>query len=167
MQIAKGQGGCAGASPLGVQRPDSNLLQCDRIQPCTACSLHQIAGMCQYDLTETERQPILQAEALKKKDKAIASLRNELQLLQGQPRIKMEPRDDDSSMERPHRMPVASITSNRPAHARAQHYQAGAPNDSIYFGTPGTTSVVEQVRLLSHPLSICIDSKASSLPTYP
>ncbi|KAL8957713.1 MAG: hypothetical protein Q9193_005089, partial [Seirophora villosa] len=102
-----------------------------------------------YDLTETERQPILQAEALKEKDKAIASLRNELQLLQGQPRIKMEPRDDDASMEHPHRMPVASITSNRPAHARAQHYQAGAPNDSIYFGTPGTTSVVEQFANLS------------------
>ena len=131
-----------------LRRPDRRLLQCDRIQPCTACSLHQIAGMCQYDLTEAERQPILQAEALKEKDKAIASLRNELQLLQGQPRVKMEPRDDDFPMDSPHRMPMASIAPTRPANIRQRHYQGGMPNDSIYFGTPAMTSVVEEVRSL-------------------
>lgn len=52
--------------------------QCDRVQPCTACSLHQIAHECTYDLTEQERHPILQAEALRNKDKEIERLRNEL-----------------------------------------------------------------------------------------
>ncbi|KAL8712728.1 MAG: hypothetical protein Q9225_006882 [Loekoesia sp. 1 TL-2023] len=127
----------------------SRKVKCDRIQPCTACSLHQIAGMCQYDLTETERQPILQAEALKEKDKAIASLRNELQLLQGQPRVKLEPREDDLSMENPHRMPVASIAPTRPANIRQRRYQGVILNDSIYFGTPGTTNVVEEFANLS------------------
>ncbi|KAI4183645.1 MAG: hypothetical protein L6R41_005281 [Letrouitia leprolyta] len=102
--------------------------------------------MCQYDLTETERQPILQAEALKEKDKAIASLRNELQLLQGQPRIKMEPRDDDLVMNPPQRTPMASIASLRPSNIRQRRYQGSMLNDSIYFGSPGTTNVVEEVR---------------------
>ena len=39
--------------------------------------------MCQYDLSETDRRPILQAEALKEKNKVIASLRNEIALLRG------------------------------------------------------------------------------------
>ncbi|KAL9604280.1 MAG: hypothetical protein Q9219_000678 [cf. Caloplaca sp. 3 TL-2023] len=105
--------------------------------------------MCQYDLTETERQPILQAEALKEKDKAIASLRNELQLLQGQPRVKMEPRDDDISMDSSHRIPVAAIAPTRPVNIRQRHYQGGMLNDSIYFGTPGSLSVVEEFANLS------------------
>lgn len=129
--------------------PNSNTLQCDRIQPCTACSLHQIAGLCQYDLTETERHPILQAEALKEKDKVIANLRRELQLLQGQPQVKMEPRDDEISMNSPHRRPVTSITSARSANVRQRRYRGGMPSDSIYFGAPATTSVVEEVGLLS------------------
>ncbi|KAL8939534.1 MAG: hypothetical protein Q9211_002699, partial [Gyalolechia sp. 1 TL-2023] len=105
--------------------------------------------MCQYDLTETERQPILQAEALKEKDKAIASLRNELQLLQGQPRIKMEPRDDDLAMDPSHRFPVASTASSRPVNVHQRRYQGSMLNDSIYFGTPGTTAVVEEFANLS------------------
>ncbi|KAL9007012.1 MAG: hypothetical protein Q9188_000216 [Gyalolechia gomerana] len=105
--------------------------------------------MCQYDLTETERQPILQAEALKEKDKAIASLRNELQLLQSQPRVKMEPRDDDLAMDPSHRLPMASIASSRPVNVRQRRYQGSMLNDSIYFGTPGTISVVEEFANLS------------------
>lgn len=113
--------------------------------------------MCQYDLSETERQPILQAEALKEKDKAIASLRNELQLLQGQPRVKMEPRDDDLSLDNPHRMPIASIAPTRPAHIRQRRFQGVVSNDSIYFGTPGASSVVEEVSLPPRRLSIFIN----------
>ena len=57
--------------------------QCDRIQPCSACSLHQIADICHYDLSESERQPILQAEALKEKDKTILALKEEIVALRG------------------------------------------------------------------------------------
>ncbi|KAL8673427.1 MAG: hypothetical protein Q9168_002170 [Polycauliona sp. 1 TL-2023] len=134
MQIAKGQG----VSVKG---------RCDRIQPCTACSLHQIAGLCQYDLTETERQPILQAEALKEKDKVIAHLRHDLQQLQDQPHVKTEPRDDDSMMNR---LPTSSIAApGRPLNIRQRRFQGGMLNDSIYFGTPGTTGVVEEFANLS------------------
>ncbi|KAL8913238.1 MAG: hypothetical protein Q9171_001885 [Xanthocarpia ochracea] len=127
----------------------SRKVKCDRIQPCTACSLHQIAGLCRYDLTETERQPILQAEALKEKDKVIAHLRHDLQQLQSQPHIKMEPRDDDLSMNGPHRIPTSSITPTRPVNIRQRRFQGGMLNDSIYFGTPGTTSVLEEFANLS------------------
>lgn len=40
--------------------------------------------MCQYDLSEADRRPILQAEALKEKNKVISSLRNEIALLRGE-----------------------------------------------------------------------------------
>ncbi|MCJ1280978.1 hypothetical protein MMC26_000296 [Xylographa opegraphella] len=66
-------------SVLGI---DSS--QCDRIQPCTACSLHQQADLCHYELTEAERHPILQAEALKGKDREIARLREEIRMLEEQ-----------------------------------------------------------------------------------
>ncbi|KAI4259000.1 MAG: hypothetical protein L6R42_004808 [Xanthoria sp. 1 TBL-2021] len=127
----------------------SRKVKCDRIQPCTACSLHQIAGLCQYDLTETERQPILQAEALKEKDKVIAHLRHDLQQLQGQPHVKMEPRDDDLPMNGTHRIPTSSIAPTRPLNIRQRRFQGGMLNDSIYFGTPGTTGVVEEFANLS------------------
>lgn len=45
--------------------------------------MHQIAELCHYDLTETERHPILQAEALREKDREITRLRHEVQLLGG------------------------------------------------------------------------------------
>ena len=40
--------------------------------------------MCQYDLSEAERQPILQAEALKEKDKTIVALKDEIAALRGE-----------------------------------------------------------------------------------
>ncbi|KAI4279492.1 MAG: hypothetical protein LQ337_000193 [Flavoplaca oasis] len=127
----------------------SRKVKCDRIQPCTACSLHQIAGLCQYDLTETERQPILQAEALKEKDKVIAHLRHDLQQLQGQPQVKTEPWDDDLPINDPFSMPTSSIIPAQPLSIRQRRFQGGTRNDSIYFGTPGSTGVVEEFANLS------------------
>ncbi|KAL8638997.1 MAG: hypothetical protein Q9228_003902 [Teloschistes exilis] len=92
---------------------------------------------------ETERQPILQAEALKEKDKAIAHLRNELQLLQSQPHVKMEPRDDDLSINSHLRMPVP------PSAIRQRRHRGVMLNDSIYFGAPATSSVMEEFANLS------------------
>ncbi|KAL9585054.1 MAG: hypothetical protein Q9212_001744 [Teloschistes hypoglaucus] len=110
--------------------------------PCRSRKV-KIAGICQYDLTETERQPILQAEALKEKDKAIAHLRNELQRLQSQPHVKMEPRDDDLSMNSHPRMPVP------PSNIRQRRHRTVVVNDSIYFGAPATSSVMEEFANLS------------------
>ncbi|KAL8729663.1 MAG: hypothetical protein Q9166_004612 [cf. Caloplaca sp. 2 TL-2023] len=96
-----------------------------------------------------ERQPILQAEALKEKDKVIAHLRQDLQQLQSQPHVKMEPRDDDLSINSPHRIPASSVAPTRPLNIRQRHFQGSMLNDSIYFGTPGTTSIVEEFANLS------------------
>ncbi|KAL8652778.1 MAG: hypothetical protein Q9226_004121, partial [Calogaya cf. arnoldii] len=98
---------------------------------------------------ETERQPILQAEALKEKDKVIAHLRHDLQQLQGQPHIKTEPRDDDLPMNGLHRVPTSSMAPTRPLNIRQRRFQGGMLNDSIYFGTPGTPGVVEEFANLS------------------
>ncbi|KAL8850536.1 MAG: hypothetical protein Q9221_004493 [Calogaya cf. arnoldii] len=99
--------------------------------------------------TKTERQPILQAEALKEKDKVIAHLRHDLQQLQGQPHVKTEPRDDDHSMNGLHRVPTSSMAPTRPLNIRQRRFQGGMLNDSIYFGTPGTPGVVEEFANLS------------------
>lgn len=128
-------------------------LQCDRIQPCTACSLHQIANHCHYDLSESERQPILQAEALKEKDRSILRLRNEIQLLRGNP-VKAEPVDDDESGRIRPRMRLPPRSSRRSATLGQKRFYGEPLDDNIYFGTPGMTSVVQEVRLFSFvPLS--------------
>ena len=121
--------------------------QCDRIQPCTACSLHQIAEICHYDLSEQERQPILQAEALKEKDKAIAHLQNELQLLRSN-RIKDEPLEDDEvdsqNPSRKMRLPPRSLKRDGPHEEQA--WQQDAAETNLYLGQPGVTNVVDEVR---------------------
>lgn len=120
--------------------------QCDRIQPCTACSLHQIAEICRYDLSESERQPILQAEALKEKDKAIAHLRNEVAALKGEP-VKMETGDDEDLPgpgKRKLRLPPRELKRSATA-AGEKRLHSGEVGDSIYFGSPGMTNVVEEV----------------------
>ena len=158
---------------VGIESNDDP--QCDRIQPCTACSLHQIAAMCQYDLTETERQPILQAEALKEKDKAIASLRSEIQLLRGQPQVKAEPRDDDISTNSPQSIRMSSSANTRPVHLRQRRLHSSSLQDNLYFGSPAMSSVMEEVgfyflyskfyqlKAVSLPTCLSVDSQQISL----
>jgi len=147
VQGPQGQGACCCCCSI-VLPPSCQSCQCDRIQPCTACSLHQIADICQYDLSETERQPILQAEALKEKDKTIAHLRNDLALLRGES-IKPEPVE--------HVLPASSNRKLRlppRAHKRSsvsdEAYSRGLEvGNSIYFGHPGMNNVVHEVGLPS------------------
>ena len=121
--------------------------QCDRIQPCTACSLHQIAELCEFDLSEAERQPILQAEALKERDKTIANLRNEMAILRGEP-IKAEPTDDNIFARSGQKIKLPPKVTKKPSPPlpplQMQAF-SGDLNDNIYFGSPGMTSVVEEV----------------------
>ena len=121
--------------------------KCDRIQPCTACSLHQIAEICHYDLSEQERQPILQAEALKEKDKAIAHLQNELQLLRGS-QVKNEPLDDDFGSHQTKKMRLPPRSLKRNGSHEEQQLQQDGPDANLYLGLPGVTSVVDEVRFL-------------------
>lgn len=82
---------------------------------------------------------------MKEKDKVIAHLRHDLQQLQGQPEVKMEPWDDNLSTNDPHSIPASSVMPGRPLSIRQRRFQGGMGNDSIYFGTPGSTGVVEEV----------------------
>lgn len=138
---SQGTRGGTGAPPDGSSAHEH---QCDRIQPCTACSLHQIPECCQYDLSESERKPILQAEALKKKDKEIANLRHQIQSLGSQP-IKVEYPDEDSSVldgqrrERPPQIP------RKPSNLQQLRMHRGNPEDNIYYGTPALANVIEEV----------------------
>ncbi|KAL9042894.1 MAG: hypothetical protein Q9214_003654 [Letrouitia sp. 1 TL-2023] len=114
--------------------------------PCRARKV-KIAGMCQYDLTETERQPILQAEALKEKDKAIARLSHELQILRSQPRIKAEPRDDDLAAQSPRGVRLSPIALAQSTNGPQRRSRSGSLGDSIYFGTPDMKNVADE----THP----------------
>ncbi|KAL9097087.1 MAG: hypothetical protein Q9163_006382 [Psora crenata] len=69
--------------------------------------MHQIAEICRYDLSEAERQPILQAEALKEKDKTIASLRNEIASLRGESG-KSDHEDHATTSQKKMRLPPCS-----------------------------------------------------------
>ncbi|KAI4165965.1 MAG: hypothetical protein LQ342_000396 [Letrouitia transgressa] len=105
--------------------------------------------MCQYDLTETERQPILQAEALKEKDKAIARLSHELQILRSQPRIKAEPRDDDLAAQSPRGIRLSPIALAQSTNGPQRRSRSGSLGDSIYFGTPDMKNVADEFANLS------------------
>ena len=111
--------------------------------------MHQIADHCHYDLTESERQPILQAEALKEKDRDILRLRNEIQLLRGNP-IKSEPLDDDLPLRSRPRMRLPPRIPRKPANLSQKRYHAGFLDDNIYFGSPGMTSVIQEVCGVNH-----------------
>lgn len=132
---------------------DGGERQCDRIQPCTACSMHQIADQCQYDLSEAERQPILQAEALKEKDKAIARLRNEVEVLRGHP-IKSEPSDDGLSTRGPQKIKLPPKVAMKPPSLVQRHLQSNASIESMCFGNPGITSVIDEVGFNGVPVGL-------------
>ena len=123
-----------------------SLSQCDRIQPCTACSLHQIAEHCEFDLSEAERHPILQAEALKEKDKTITQLRNDIAMLRGEP-IKVEPADDMITFGQGAKikLPPRSLPNKKSPRGTQKREYLGEVSDNIYFGSPGMTRVVEEV----------------------
>lgn len=150
MQSSQGQGKSISPQETLIYPPHSSYTeccQCDRIQPCTACSLHQIAELCEFDLSEAERQPILQAEALKERDKTIANLRNEMAILRGEP-IKAEPTDDNifaRSGQKIKLPPKVTRKASPPPPPLQLHNFSGEMNDNIYFGSPGMTSVVEEV----------------------
>lgn len=112
--------------------------------------MHQVADQCQYDLSEAERQPILQAEALKEKDKAIARLRNEVEILRGHP-IKPEPLDDVQSMRSAHKIRLPPKAPLKPSSLSQRRLHSGVVADSIYFGSPGMTSVIDEVGLTYFP----------------
>lgn len=105
--------------------------------------MHQIADICHYDLSETERQPILQAEALKEKDKTIAQLRNDIALLRGDS-VKSEPLEDEfPGFTRKMRLPPRS--SKRLPTTEHSSVHGLKEDDSIYYGNPSVGNVVNEV----------------------
>lgn len=135
--------------------------------------MHQIADQCQYDLSEAERQPILQAEALKEKDKAIARLRNEVEVLRGHP-IKSEPADEAPSTRGPQKMKLPPKVAMKPPSLAQRRLQSNATIESMCFGGPGMTNVIDEVGvdallLASSPTEpfqfadLAVDRKALSL----
>lgn len=83
---------------------------------------------------------------MKEKDKTIAQLRNDLSVLRGKP-IKAEPADDIVSFGQNGakiKLPPRSSGKKSNAVARKRDHLAEM-SDNIYFGSPGMTSVVEEV----------------------
>lgn len=111
--------------------------------------MHQIAELCQFDLSEAERQPILQAEALKDRDKQIAQLRNEVAILRGEP-IKLEP-TDDAPFQSGQKLRLPPRLPRKPTNLAQKRTHLGEMSDNIYFGSPGMTSVVEEVTVVQFP----------------
>ena len=163
MQSSEGQGSSCFCQSVATQS-SSLSVQCDRIQPCTACALHQIADHCEFDLSEAERHPILQAEALKEKDKTIVQLRNELAVMRGDP-IKSEPVDEVISFGQngPKIKLPPRASAKKPTSTHKREY-LGEMSANIYFGSPGMTSVVEEVSVSdrTHPPHHTTESGSSS-----
>ena len=88
----------------------------------------------------------MQAEALKEKDKTIAQLRNEVASLRGDP-IKAEPVDELVSFGQggPKIKLPPRVSSKKPLPLGQKREYLGEMSANIYFGSPGMTSVVEEV----------------------
>ena len=127
--------------------PKPIWLQCDRYLPCSACAQHQIGHECKYDLSESERQPILQAEALKDKQREIDRLKQENEELRGGP--SMTGQIDEHGF-----LPGYYARARRSQHAHRsslsrQHLQTHFTSSSVYFGSPSMAAVTQEV-LWSH-----------------
>ena len=108
--------------------------------------MHQIADQCQYDLTENERQPILQAEALKERDREIRRLQGVIQNLQGHS-IKTEPLDDDIAQPSYRAKPRLHQYSAGD-HSSQRRLQPHVLENNIYFGSPSMAAVAQEVMIL-------------------
>ena len=108
--------------------------------------MHQIAEICQYDLSEAERQPILQAEALKEKDKVIARLQQDLAIARGEA-IKREPQDDDPYGRSIQKIRLPPKVSKKAVPLQQKYLVQGEMSDNAYFDNPGVTSVAEEVNV--------------------
>ena len=104
--------------------------------------MHQIADQCVYDLSESERHPIMQAEALKEKDRQIQRLEEELHMLQGRP-LRTEHINDESNYT------VYGSEAQLHAHDSGATLSLpglqGEPADNIYFGSPSLAAVTQEV----------------------
>lgn len=103
--------------------------------------MHQIAECCKYDLSEAERQPILQAEALKDRDREISRLRDQVLILGGQP-IKVESSADEQSISPSNAAPKVPP---KPPNISQRRFHDGTAEASLYCGTPGIANVIEEV----------------------
>ena len=105
--------------------------------------MHQIAEQCAYDLTDIERHPILQAEALREKDKEIARLRSKLNSLG------MAPWTDQSSFRkesRKKRKPSAPAKVPRKTyHAHLNAPLLGYEGESAAFNRCPTFKAINEV----------------------
>ena len=99
-----------------------------------------------YDLTESERQPILQVEALREKDKEIARLRQEITTLGGP-----ASRTEQTSSEYDHlkkRKPIcASKSVTKPSNQRQKIVSKNDDIQSTIFSAAPMTNVIKEVSL--------------------
>lgn len=90
--------------------------------------------MCQYDLSEADRRPILQAEALKEKNKVIVSLRNEIALLRGDSTTKFDLDDAALAPQQKIRLPPRSPKASQQKSRHSQGDDYAFPGESSMIG---------------------------------
>ena len=114
--------------------PYLTILQCDRTKPCSACCARGHPRECQFTLSEgTAFGPIQQSLELRKLRAENQKLKEQL----WQAKIPVPGDNDDEG----------SLTGHGVTGFRANQRRFGAeePMESLYFGTPGFASIVEDV----------------------
>lgn len=106
--------------------------------------------MCQYDLSEAERQPILQAEALKERDRTIATLREEIACLRGES-VKSE-RDDRNGVPASQKIRLPPRSPRKPQFLGTQLGPFDMPeNEPFTLGESGVTHMADDVCISQSP----------------
>ena len=96
-------------------------------------------------MTESERHPILQAEALREKDKEIARLKLEIASLDGS-LGRGDYTGPDYDIVKRKRKPVAGSKLNRKSeNTRQKRVDKAESTDSIYFGAPNMANIIREV----------------------
>lgn len=122
----------------------THYYQCDRTKPCSACCARGHPKECDFVTTEgNDYGQISQSYEIRDLRRENQKLREQLR----DARARSSAGDDDDDIESPDRS--GSKATSRATAAKQRRFRTGERIDNLYFGTPGLTSIVSDVSIVS------------------
>ncbi|KAI9734393.1 MAG: hypothetical protein M1834_002500 [Cirrosporium novae-zelandiae] len=153
-------------------------VKCDRVKPCQACCARGRPYDCAYT-NEEIRQPISQAQEIRRLRKVIQELtRGKIEpqdLIDGY--IKLEDEDFADSPGSAESLADRQFFSEKPTRLKQWKSKIQEPRDSLFFGSPGMASIVDdfakgaagsRAASITHAIPRAVDIYAyPDAPLYP
>lgn len=120
----------------------TNIRQCDRCKPCSACCARGHPKECKFIVGEgNDYSPIQQSYEIRELRRQNQQLRQ--QLRDAQIPQSADEDDDEGSPDHGGAKPTSRATA-----ARQRRFRTTERTDNIYFGTPGLASIVSDVGIV-------------------